>query len=72
MRRSSSNPQIIPAKYPGTCAETGSKIRPGESILWTPGSKSVFSISSHRFQQHESHLRALEVAKAFNLADADW
>lgn len=72
MRRNSNSPQIIPAKYSGACAETGAKIRPGESILWTPGSKTVFSAASQRYQQHESHLRALEVAKAFNLADSDW
>lgn len=49
--RRTNQPRIINARFPSRCAETGEFIDEGDSILWYPETKRVYSESSSEYQR---------------------
>lgn len=45
-------PRIMTARKPGTCAQTGAAISPGDSILWDPIAGQAFCHGSGRYIEH--------------------
>lgn len=46
-RNSDNSPRTINAKFDGQCNETGVKIKKGESCLYYPGEKKIYSHDSN-------------------------
>ncbi|CAB4158780.1 hypothetical protein UFOVP703_31 [uncultured Caudovirales phage] len=65
-------PRILDAKRPDTCAELGTPIKPGDSILWDPAAGKAYSRASSRYVAHEDQQRANDWNRAHNMADANW
>lgn len=55
-------PRLIEAKFESTCAETGDKIKRGESCLYYPAMRKVYSLSSKTYERYcgEVHDMRLE------------
>lgn len=50
--RKNNDPRVVPAKYESTCAETGDKILKGESCLYYPAMRKVYSLSSKTYETY--------------------
>jgi hypothetical protein len=65
--------QIITARYPGKCSETGRTIRPGESVLWFPATRAVYGIDTATY---DAWLDGQDVPAAdgpsFDRFDSEW
>lgn len=48
------DPRIISAKFPSICKETGKKISKGDSCLYYPYDRTVFSLESKQAQEYYS------------------
>jgi hypothetical protein len=61
-------PCFITARFPSTCPETGTQISKGDSVAYYPATRKAYHDSSAA----ADHVRGLQFAQAFNMADANW
>ncbi len=50
--RKNNEPRVIEAKYESICAETGDKILRGESCLYYPAMRKVYSLASNTYARY--------------------
>lgn len=62
------DPYITTARFNSVCPETGKTIRKGDPIAYYPRDKKAY----HKDSQSANDVRAIEFAKAFNMADANY
>lgn len=55
------DPRMITAKKDGVCAETGRRIKAGESCVWYPSSKKIYAMDSKQAGEFRGYMQDLDM-----------
>lgn len=64
----SREPLFLLARFQSVCPETGKTIKKGDECAYFPAERKAYHSSS----KTASDLRAVQFAKSWNMADAEW